>query len=274
MPEAQNAALRAESVSRGPITYKRLFGVVDETFDPAIMLSNVDGQDVILNLKGVTRLSSFGVRDWVHAIEELQKRARRILFVECSVAIVSQINMVANFAGQATVVSVQAPYFCEACSWDAETTVTVSDQHQTGIPKLPQMECKRCHEQMEFDDDPAQFFAFCQSEAQRVVDSQLMGFVKDFSKAMDEAECRNELGLPDFRSGQSVDNKATSSAKALQARAKTRFGLLRKLGQWFGDHKQHSSPSKRYQMLAAGIGLLLGAGLLVSFIYWQHIRSF
>ena len=58
-------SLRIESLSKGRISYLRLYGTVDETFDPSDIIEAIEGREVILNLKAVTRFSSFGVREWV-----------------------------------------------------------------------------------------------------------------------------------------------------------------------------------------------------------------
>ena len=43
-------SLRIESLAKGRISYLRLYGTVDETFDPSHMLAAIEGRDVILNL--------------------------------------------------------------------------------------------------------------------------------------------------------------------------------------------------------------------------------
>ncbi len=180
-------SMRLESVSRGRVAYLRLYGTVDETFRPQELLDAASGRDVILNLKAVTRFSSFGVRDWVHVMEALRTKVERILFVECSPAVVAQLNMVENFSGGATVVSIQLPYFCEACSWDTEVTFTLPSTPAL-VQSLPQINCKRCHKNMTFDDDQEGYFSFAQSLRKGPLDPAMAAFIRDFAKAMDGAD--------------------------------------------------------------------------------------
>lgn len=150
-------ALRVRSTVRDPITYLELTGQVDESFDPSLLLSEARTRVVVLNLKGISRLTSFGVREWTNAMRELGKRAELVYWSDCSPSIVTQLNMVANFSGNAQIVSVLAPLYCEMCGW--ETNLTVHTEQGREI-KLPQLQCEQCTAVMAFDDDPATYFAF------------------------------------------------------------------------------------------------------------------
>src|SRR5688572_11002947 len=150
-----SSALRVHSVSRGGVTYVRLNGTVDESFDPQALLAEAKGQKVILNLKGVTRLSSFGVRERTNAMRELCGRVEHVYFVEVSPAVVSQLNMVANFAGAAHVLSVPAPFYCD-CGFETEVTYDLRE----GTVNMAPIRCKECGSQMAFDDDPDAYFQY------------------------------------------------------------------------------------------------------------------
>ncbi len=213
---ATRKALQIRSLSRDRISYVRLYGTIDETFDPAELARQAPGRDVILNLKALTRLSSFGVREWVRGIELLGAQADRISFVECSPAVVAQLNMVANFAGRAQVVSVQVPYFCEKCSWDTEVTRELDRDLRTELDKLPPVVCKRCKNNMSFDDDPASFFSFQSSGQPKKADSALLAFISDFAQAMD-----SEVTAP----GTDPGEKSGANRSPIAASAKPAGGL-------------------------------------------------
>ncbi|MFC1610517.1 hypothetical protein ACFL6C_06140 [Myxococcota bacterium] len=168
------------------MTYVRLYGAIDETFVPTEVFGDVPGRDVILNLKAVTRLSSFGVRGWVNAMKELRPQVDRVSLVQCSPAVVSQLNMVSNFSGGAAVVSVQVPFYCEQCSWDTDLTMEVAPQLADGS-KLPQVECKRCNNPMVLDDDVASYFAFTNDASVTAPDPAILSFMQDFEAAIDGA---------------------------------------------------------------------------------------
>ena len=73
MTEARSAdaSLQVEAVSRGPILYIRLRGPIDETFNIDDIINAGPGRDVLINAADVTRISSFGVRQWVNGIGRL-----------------------------------------------------------------------------------------------------------------------------------------------------------------------------------------------------------
>ncbi len=180
-PPPRKSSLSIESLARGHISYVRLYGTIDETFDPTVLLEAAVGRDLLLNLKAVSRISSFGVRDWVHTLEALRQRTDRIVLVECSPAVVAQMNMVANFALGATIASVQAPYFCEKCGWDTEVLVNLAGG-EAG-PQPPDTTCKRCGRPMALDDDPESYFAFRKGLPAQVVDPGLQEFLVRFANA-------------------------------------------------------------------------------------------
>ena len=152
-----SGAAKFKSFTRGPITYIEVSGVVDESFNPDELLAALNGTKAILNLKDVNRMSSFGVREWTHAMRRLCDQAERVYWVDCSHAIVSQLNLVANFAGNSKVLSVRAPFFCEACGADTEVKCNVAG---TEAIVLPEVMCPKCSKPMEIDEDPDTYFSF------------------------------------------------------------------------------------------------------------------
>lgn len=215
MPD--NTSLRIESVSRGPVSYVRLFGTVDESFNPAKLLSAIEGRDVIANLKGITRFTSFGVREWVHAMEVLAQRTNRLLFVECSPAVVAQLNMVSNFVGLGSVVSVMVPHFCEKCSKD---NIVIRDlsRSQPALGEEPTTPCPHCGAPSTMDEDPDTYFAFCRNTQAKPITPELIDFINDFSKATptkDTKKLANENGAAAKDYSQTTDEPANISGSKI-----------------------------------------------------------
>lgn len=113
-----------------------------------------------LDLGGIKRINSTGVREWINFINALKKNGARVVFERCSVAIVQQMNMIANFAGGAEIHSIFAPYICPSC--DSEEAKLI-DFRTTPKPDLEaEVKCANCKETMEFDDLPESYLAFRQ----------------------------------------------------------------------------------------------------------------
>ncbi len=243
-------ALRIESLSRGPVSYVRLFGTIDESFRPAEFLAAAHGRDVIINMKAVSRWSSFGVRDWVHTMDTLRQQVDRILFVECSPVTVAQLNIVANFTGGGTVVSVQLPYYCEACSWDTEVTYALPGKAVLAS-HLPPITCKRCRRAMKFDDTPQTYFAFAQKLAGPPVDATTQAFIRDFARAMDAPSQGKRQGVP-----------ATTRGLAERVRNKAQRLTLR-LPDWSNAARKWFLAMGRRLRARPRLAVALGTGLAV-----------
>jgi tetratricopeptide (TPR) repeat protein len=155
---------------------------VDESFDPQGLLAEAKGQKVILNLKGITRLSSFGVREWTNAMRQLCTRIEHVYLVEVSAAVVTQLNMVANFAGTAQVLSVQTPFYCD-CGYETEVTHDL----RGGDTSLPEVKCPQCKSPMSFDDDPEAYFQYpLESARSKPLDPNIDVFLKHLSDSFQE----------------------------------------------------------------------------------------
>ncbi|OGR14032.1 MAG: hypothetical protein A2341_18990 [Deltaproteobacteria bacterium RIFOXYB12_FULL_58_9] len=179
----ENGTLRMESVSRGPILYVRLYGAIDETFDVSEILNLGEGKDLILNLKSVTRISSFGVREWVKAMARLATIKNRVVLVDCSPVLVVNLNAVANFSDHCDVVSIQAPYYCDACDWDTEVTLAINDKGVT-LPDKP-VPCRRCGANMKFDEVEQSYFGFASPDRFRPLDPHISDFIDSYLRAGD-----------------------------------------------------------------------------------------
>jgi tetratricopeptide (TPR) repeat protein len=176
-----NSSLRLESVSRGPIHYLRLYGAIDETFDVNAILESGSGRDLIINTKSITRVSSFGVREWVKAMDKLATVKNRIILVDCSPVIVMHLNTVANFGDHCDVVSAQAPYYCHECGWDTEATVPIT-KRGAGAPESP-VTCRRCDRPMELDEEPEAYFRFARPDRYRPLDVHIQEFIDSYLHA-------------------------------------------------------------------------------------------
>jgi len=136
-------------------TLVALNGEFTEASDFASLLPQL-ASPVTLDLSGVRRINSAGVREWVNFAAALRKQANDVVLERCSVPVVHQMNMIANFRGDSPVRSIYAPYFCTSCNREHAELVELS-QNVSLADSLP---CPKCGATMEFDDLPDQFLSF------------------------------------------------------------------------------------------------------------------
>jgi hypothetical protein len=144
----------------GNVTLVELSGPINEDSDFDKLLASLQScSQVRMDLAGINRINSCGVREWVNFVRA-QPGTVTFEFENLSPPIVNQVNMISNFTGSATILSVQAPFFCTECNREARETVLV----EQGKQPLPTAECPQCGSAMEFDDFEDSYFAFLAKE--------------------------------------------------------------------------------------------------------------
>ena len=134
-------------------------GLIDERFVGFGELGSA--KSVIINVSGMTRMTSFGVRQWLKAMDALPKTISGLYLLGCPTFFVDQLNMVLNFGGPAKILTVVAPYVCSGCGVESGETVDVlAERANLAKGGLPEPECARCGAKLEFDETPESYFAF------------------------------------------------------------------------------------------------------------------
>ncbi len=164
----QSAASLVVSTSSAIASVVELFGVtvvtlrgrIDESFDGAALGGSLSGT-VLIDMKNVERVTSFGVREWLEmskAIDEEDDTS--VWLARCPEAVVTQMSLIRTFVGKAKLLSFQAPFLCDDCG--ASFSRVLDCEHDApwfreGKGPLPH--CPRCNGQAKLDDDPG-FLAF------------------------------------------------------------------------------------------------------------------
>ena len=144
---------------RAGFTTVEFVGEIDENADFSDLGKRLKGE-VVFHLGGVARINSCGVREWVNFIRDLPN-ITKLVFTHCSPAIVTQINMIFNFRGGATIRTVCAPYVCDECDHETEKLFDIAEQFPAGrLGDLPEFTCPECSAELEFDDLPERYFSF------------------------------------------------------------------------------------------------------------------
>ena len=155
-PEQRDGAgLTWQIDEQGGVTRVAFAGEIDEHADFAPLRARLRGI-VELDLGGIRRINSCGVREWVNFVRDLPG-ASELTFAACSTAVVTQLNMIYNFRGPARIRSFLAPYACDACGHDEDLLVEVVPGRRV---ELPTPRCASCGEVMQFDDLPERYLSF------------------------------------------------------------------------------------------------------------------
>src|SRR5262245_1699328 len=110
--DKRNQGAVVEIVDGDGAVLVKVSGVIDERFAG---FGTIDAtKSIVLDVTHMARMTSFGIRQWLRALDALPSSAGRYL-LGCPTFFVDQLNMVLNFGG-ACVLTVQAPYCCPACA--------------------------------------------------------------------------------------------------------------------------------------------------------------
>ncbi len=178
---------------RGDVSYVKLGGVIDEDNELAELVDKIPTGTALIDVGEVERINSCGVRDWVNWLGKLDGQGAKAVLVECSPAIVAQINLVNNFTGNGVVKSFYVPYFCPEC--DEEKVLLVETSDMGAAPhEPPTCRCDECDLVMDFDDMPDSYFAFL-SNAKKVAEpDRLNGAIKEMAPTSTTSKSRSSNG--------------------------------------------------------------------------------
>ncbi len=172
---------QASVQQRGDVSYVKLGGVIDEDNELGELVDRISAGTAVIDLGDIERINSCGVRDWVNWLGKLEGKGTRSVLVECSPAIVAQINLVNNFTGSGVVKSFYVPYFCPECDEEKVLLVEAGDM---GPPphEPPTCRCDECDLVMDFDDMPDSYFAFLSNRRKIAEPDKINGSVRDLGR--------------------------------------------------------------------------------------------
>jgi eukaryotic-like serine/threonine-protein kinase len=158
-PPTARSSAAVDLVISGDAALVSVSGLVDERF---LGFGDIGAaKTVVINVSGMTRMTSFGVRQWLKAMDALPKSIADLYLLGCPTFFVDQLNMVLNFGGASKVLTVVAPHTCPSCGVESGEMIDVfADRANLAKGGLPEKECARCGGKLEFDETPESYFAF------------------------------------------------------------------------------------------------------------------
>jgi eukaryotic-like serine/threonine-protein kinase len=147
-----------DRITVGDAALVEIRGPVDETFAGFGDLSGA--KTIVISLLAATRMTSFGVRQWLMASAALPTGIE-IYLLDCPTFFVDQLNMVLNLGGSAKVLSVAAPYACPGCGVESSEIVDVlAERSNLAKRVITEKPCRQCGITLELDETPESYFAF------------------------------------------------------------------------------------------------------------------
>ncbi|MCB9729873.1 MAG: hypothetical protein H6744_15545 [Deltaproteobacteria bacterium] len=137
-----------------------LRGTIDEHAGLTAVTAALRGAVVVLDLGAIARINSVGVRDWMNWLKAVGEGGRRIVLVDCSPAMMDQVNLVRNFTQGAWVDSILAPYFCDRCGLERDERLDPVALRRSGTREAPELSCGKPACDLTFDDIEEGYFAF------------------------------------------------------------------------------------------------------------------
>jgi hypothetical protein len=135
----------------------RISGAIDTHFERRKLFEELRGV-VVFDLDKVHRITSYGVREWLKGLGELN--VDYYCFVGCRPAVMMQFNTVLNFGHRGELLTFYLPYMCEHCSKEVDVLLDCRKQFETVRALAPPVErCADCGNQLEFDDEPRTYFS-------------------------------------------------------------------------------------------------------------------
>lgn len=116
--------------------------------------------EFFIELEGVERINSFGVKVWVNLISSLKEK--RVTLRGCPVCFVDQLNIFEDFLGTCVIESLFLPFYCDTCNKEKDVKIDMQTTRQPNFREaLNQMfPCPNCGKNQTFFDDIDAYFNF------------------------------------------------------------------------------------------------------------------
>ena len=142
------SAVTSERIELGNVVCLKLTGIIDESLDAAAIFRDLPA-NVVLDLQGIKRITSFGVRQWSDAMKMLKSNVQHLYLLRAPSCFIDQLNMVLNFGGRAEVITATALYFCEKCQEERAVPIDVLGEHALLLSgAAPAAPCPTCNTPM------------------------------------------------------------------------------------------------------------------------------
>lgn len=139
----------------------KLSGSIEENVDFAALIGNPTAKKMDIVCREILRINSVGVKAWIKYFQSVAAKGIKLRFLECSTAIVEQINLISNFTCGGEVDSIFVPFCCAKCNTELLGLFRAADLKKINF-QIPDLKCSQCGGEAKFDDIPEEYFGFLQ----------------------------------------------------------------------------------------------------------------
>ncbi|MBA3500702.1 MAG: serine/threonine protein kinase [Myxococcota bacterium] len=158
-PAARRPVVTLEQTTDGDVVVVRVAGLVDERFAGFGEIGHA--KTIVIDVSGMARMTSFGVRQWMKGMEALPKSVTERYLLGCPMFFVDQLNMVLNFGGGAQILTATAPYSCSSCGAESgEVIDLIGERGVIARGAAPERRCSSCNGKLELEESPESYFTF------------------------------------------------------------------------------------------------------------------
>jgi len=113
--------------------------------------------DLVIDTSGVTFINSIGMREWMRLVRVLRGRGT-ITLERVADVLITQMNLIPEFAGSVKITSFHAQYVCGSCGAEPAPIVdAVAHAEALRRMQAPRLPCPECGAQMELGDFPERY---------------------------------------------------------------------------------------------------------------------
>lgn len=134
-------------------------GIIDEQSNFSDIIESGDNP-IYIDLSGLERITSFGVKGWIIMLNSLA--GKDVIYVNCPVVFIEQVNLVPGFKGLGKIESFDVPFFCSFCDKEhtyLTTALTLKEEKFLNVINA-QYNCPNCNKELEFDSTKHYFHFF------------------------------------------------------------------------------------------------------------------
>ena len=152
------AAMTCEIVERRDhFLHIRLSGMLVDAIQFANLIGDVP-EELRITCKDIQRINSVGTLSWMKYFENLSERKVKLVFSECSVAVIEQSGLISNFLCNGIIESMCVHFYCSSCKDDFTQCFKLSELKNFMISP-PSPPCPKCsNEHTVIDDIPDWLF--------------------------------------------------------------------------------------------------------------------